>query len=186
MVVIFLPTASLTGTPQERTATPSIWTVQAPHCAMPQPYLVPVRPMFSRIAQSSGVSGSTSTSIVLPLMVRLAIRLSHSGLFVPALEPQCWTQKRHSSNQDFTLVGGIICGGCLAIPKTRLTGIASQRLAPMRAIAVRGDFQSAMTSRHHSTFPRRGSRPGFAYPSAPEGAGNAGRPMRPRSRVQNA
>ena len=57
MVVICLPAASLTETPQERIATPSIWTVQAPHCAMPQPYLVPVRPTFSRIAQSSGVSG---------------------------------------------------------------------------------------------------------------------------------
>src|SRR5438445_3275979 len=72
MVVICLPAASLTEMPQERIATPSIWTVQAPHCAMPQPYLVPVSPTFSRIAHNSGVSGSTSTSIVLPLMVRLA------------------------------------------------------------------------------------------------------------------
>ena len=72
-MVICLPAASLTGTPQERIATPSIWTVQAPHCAMPQPYLVPVSPTFSRIAQSSGVSASTSTLIVLPLIVRLAI-----------------------------------------------------------------------------------------------------------------
>ena len=61
MVVIFLPTAALTGNEQERVATPSTCTVQAPHCAMPQPYLVPVRPTFSRIAQSSGVFGSTST-----------------------------------------------------------------------------------------------------------------------------
>src|ERR1700731_521287 len=81
MVVIFLPAASLTNTPHERIATPSIWTVQAPHCAMPQPYLVPVRPIFSRIAQSSGVSGSTSTSIVLPLIVRFAIALPLVGSF---------------------------------------------------------------------------------------------------------
>src|SRR6266436_4134139 len=40
---------------------------------MPQPYLVPVSPTFSLIAQSSGVSCSTSTSIVLPLIVRFAI-----------------------------------------------------------------------------------------------------------------
>src|SRR3979490_1929079 len=73
MVVICLPTASLTCTPQERVATPSIWTVQAPHCAMPQPYLVPVRPAFSLIAHSSGVSGSTSPSNDLPLIVRFAI-----------------------------------------------------------------------------------------------------------------
>src|ERR1700687_462174 len=67
--------ASLTGTLQERIAVPSIWTVQAPHCAMPQPYFVPVRATFSRIAQSSGVSGSTSTSKVLPLIVRFAIAI---------------------------------------------------------------------------------------------------------------
>src|SRR6266567_9280317 len=73
MVVTLVPTAPLTGKEQERIATPSTWTVQAPHCAMPQPYLVPVRPTFSRIAQSSGVSGSTSTSKVLPLIVRFAI-----------------------------------------------------------------------------------------------------------------
>src|SRR5260370_14887712 len=73
MVVICLPAASLTETPQERIATPSICTVQAPHCAMPHPYLVPVSPTFSLIAQRSGVSASTSTSIVLPLIVRFAI-----------------------------------------------------------------------------------------------------------------
>ena len=75
MVVICLPAASLTAMPQERVATPSIWTVQAPHCAMPQPYLVPVSPTFSRIAHSSGVSGSTSTSKVLPLILRFAIAI---------------------------------------------------------------------------------------------------------------
>src|ERR1017187_8571855 len=73
MVVICLPIASETSMPQERIAAPSTWTVQAPHCAMPQPYLVPVRPAFSRIAHSSGVSGSTSTSKALPLIVRFAI-----------------------------------------------------------------------------------------------------------------
>src|ERR1700682_2734085 len=40
---------------------------------MPQPYLVPVRPAFSRIAHNSGVSASTSTSKALPLIVRFAI-----------------------------------------------------------------------------------------------------------------
>src|SRR5882724_7661223 len=91
MVVICLPTASLTTTPQERIATPSMWTVQAPHCAMPQPYFVPVRPIFSRIAQSSGVSGSTSTSIDFPLievchrdpLVSSIHRLNFGGEFVP-------------------------------------------------------------------------------------------------------
>ena len=73
MVVICLPAASPTEMPQERIATPSTCTVQAPHCAMPQPYLVPVSPTFSLIAHSSGVSFSTSTLIDLPLIVRFAI-----------------------------------------------------------------------------------------------------------------
>src|SRR5262249_43892696 len=48
-------------------------TVQAPHWAMPRPYLVPVRPTSSRIAHNSGVLGSTSTSCAVPLMVRRAM-----------------------------------------------------------------------------------------------------------------
>src|SRR4029077_7814503 len=51
----------LTGTEHERTSEPLTCTEQAPHCATPQPYLVPVRPTCSRIAHSSGVSGSTCT-----------------------------------------------------------------------------------------------------------------------------
>jgi hypothetical protein len=70
-----LPAASPTVTLQERVASPLMWTVQAPHCAMPQPYLVPVSPTFSLIAQSSGVSGSTSTLTDFPLIVRFAIAI---------------------------------------------------------------------------------------------------------------
>src|SRR6266481_3441636 len=60
MVVTSLPAARDTGATQDRIASPSRWTVQAPHCAMPHPYLVPVRPRFSRKTQSRGVEGSTS------------------------------------------------------------------------------------------------------------------------------
>ena len=42
MVVIFLPATAATGVTQERSGAPSTCTVQAPHCAMPQPNLVPV------------------------------------------------------------------------------------------------------------------------------------------------
>src|SRR2546425_1271902 len=73
MVVIFLPTAALTGITQERIALPSMCTVQAPHCAMPQPYLVPVRPTCSRTAHSRGVLGLTLTSSALPLIVKRAM-----------------------------------------------------------------------------------------------------------------
>src|SRR5205823_14165921 len=61
IVVVFFPTARLTGTEQDRTARPPTSTVQAPHWPIPQPYLVPVSPIVSRRTHSSGVSGSTST-----------------------------------------------------------------------------------------------------------------------------
>ena len=38
---------------QERVTTPSTCTEQAPHSAMPQPYLVPVSPTHSRISENS-------------------------------------------------------------------------------------------------------------------------------------
>src|SRR6266404_6152597 len=60
MVVISLPAARDTGATHDRTASPSRCTVQAPHCAMPHPYFVPVRPRFSRKTHSRGVEGSTS------------------------------------------------------------------------------------------------------------------------------
>src|SRR5688500_10543414 len=75
MVVIFALAAALTGMTQERTAAPLTCTVHAPHCATPQPYFVPVRPTCSRITHSSGVFGSTSTSCVLPLIVKRTIAL---------------------------------------------------------------------------------------------------------------
>src|SRR5882724_2509158 len=62
-----------TGRTQERTSAPLMCTEQAPHCATPQPYLVPVRPTCSRMTQSSGVSASTCTSRTRPLMLSFAM-----------------------------------------------------------------------------------------------------------------
>src|SRR5215510_5019783 len=69
MVVIFLPLTDATVVMQERIGFPSRCTVQAPHCAMPQPNLVPVMPRFSRKTQSKGVSELTSTCCRLPLTI---------------------------------------------------------------------------------------------------------------------
>src|SRR5215831_8654162 len=66
VVICDVPTLS-TGVMQDRAATPSTCTVQAPQSATPQPNLVPVMPRTSRNTQSSGVSPSTSTLCVLPL-----------------------------------------------------------------------------------------------------------------------
>src|SRR4029079_6292041 len=73
MVVIFLPTASLTWVWQERTASPLRWTVQAPQRPAPQPNFVPVICNCSRMTQSSGVSLDASTDIFRPLIFRLGI-----------------------------------------------------------------------------------------------------------------
>jgi hypothetical protein len=69
MVVIRLPAAADAGSEQDRTASPSICTVQAPHRAMPQPYFVPVIPSTSRSTHNSGISGSTSACCAFPLTV---------------------------------------------------------------------------------------------------------------------
>src|SRR3546814_4949734 len=58
MVVTNFPSAAAMVTWQERTASPSMSTVQAPQSPVPQPYFVPVRFDASRSAQSSGVAGS--------------------------------------------------------------------------------------------------------------------------------
>jgi hypothetical protein len=73
ILVIAAPFSVSTVVMQHRVATPSTITVQAPHCAMPQPYFIPVRPSVSRKTQSSGVSDSTSTVWSAPLMFRSVV-----------------------------------------------------------------------------------------------------------------
>src|SRR4029434_9098584 len=65
-----------TGIEHERATPPLMCTEHAPHCATPQPYLVPVSPTCSRMTHNSGVSPSTCTSRVSPLMFSFAITLS--------------------------------------------------------------------------------------------------------------
>src|SRR6476659_10735764 len=75
VTILSLAFTAESGIEQERCTSPLMCTEQAPHCATPQPYLVPVSPTCSRITQSRGVSLSTSTSRTLPLMLSFAIRL---------------------------------------------------------------------------------------------------------------
>ena len=69
MVVIFRSPTAETGSTQERTASPSRWTVQAPHCAIPHPNFVPVSPRTSRKTQRRGMSPGASTSRGVPFTV---------------------------------------------------------------------------------------------------------------------
>src|SRR5258708_4014196 len=71
VVTLPLPTL-LTGYTHERMAFPSICTIQAPHCARPQPKRGPRSARSSRNAYRSGMSGSsTCTSAVLSLTTRV-------------------------------------------------------------------------------------------------------------------
>src|SRR6266478_5531015 len=74
-----LPTPAI-GMIQERTATPSMCTVQAPQSAMPQPNFVPVMPSTSRNTHKSGVSLSTSTVRSTPLTL-IVVAMATSRLF---------------------------------------------------------------------------------------------------------
>src|SRR5215831_12206873 len=76
MVVTFFPCTLETGVMQERAASPLMCTVQAPHSAMPQPNLVPVRSRVSRNTQSRGICGSTFTVVNLPLRVNVVAMMS--------------------------------------------------------------------------------------------------------------
>src|SRR5258708_33263409 len=73
VTILSVGLTALTGTEQERITSPLICTEQAPHWATPQPYLVPVSPTCSRMTHRSGVSASTCTSRVLPLILSFAM-----------------------------------------------------------------------------------------------------------------
>src|ERR1700727_1374837 len=79
MVVTDLPFASLIAVTQDRMASPSRCTVQAPQAATPQPNLVPVSPRTSRKYQSTGIDGSPSRDCACPYtrrVIMLPSRLS--------------------------------------------------------------------------------------------------------------
>src|SRR5258707_124272 len=73
MVTTERPATSLSAVAQARAASPSTWTVQEPHWAMPQPYFVPVSPSSSRRYQSSGIDPSPSKACSWPLTRNLTI-----------------------------------------------------------------------------------------------------------------
>ena len=50
------------GVTQDRVGSPSMWTVQAPHCAKPHPKRGPFSFRMSRSAYSSGMSGSSTST----------------------------------------------------------------------------------------------------------------------------
>src|SRR3954453_23968557 len=96
VVTCELPMLSI-GVTQDRVATPSMCTVQAPHSAAPQPNLVPVMPSTSRRTQSNGVSPSTSALCAVPLTLMLKAMLGSPFDFLdwrPYGPRQCSTKLR--------------------------------------------------------------------------------------------
>src|SRR5258708_9541443 len=73
VTILSLALTAESGTEQERVTSPLMCTEHAPHCATPQPYLVPVRPTCSRMTHRSGVPASTCTSRTLPLILSFAM-----------------------------------------------------------------------------------------------------------------
>src|SRR5215510_930747 len=91
MVVTCLPCTCDSAVWHERTALPSIWTVQAPHRPEPHPNLVPVSLRCSRTTQSSGVLGAASTLTALLLTVNATAGMAlPPRLSSPMIDVDCY------------------------------------------------------------------------------------------------
>ena len=104
-----------TGALHDCLAMPSIWIVHAPHCAMQQPYLVPVKPMWSRKTQSSGVSDSTSTlyALLFALIVKFAVEVCVSQSICKFEIAGSMGKGTSTADKDFyTLVSFQLDGTC--------------------------------------------------------------------------
>src|SRR3954469_5793433 len=110
MVVTPRPFNAPTGRTQDRTGLPSTCTVHAPHCAMPQPYLVPVIPMMSRSTQSSGMSAGASKDFCSPLMVSVvAISIPKFYGRGPAAPGEDWKYRAAASQEARIFSAMLIC-----------------------------------------------------------------------------
>src|SRR3981189_469303 len=81
VTILSLAFTAESGIEQERITSSLMCTEQAPHCATPQPYFVPVRLSCSRSTHNSGVSASTSTSRFMPLMLSFAMSFLSRKVF---------------------------------------------------------------------------------------------------------
>src|SRR5262245_7055585 len=75
MVVTALPCTAESGITQERTGSPSRCTVQAPHCASPQPKWGLLSLRLLRRAYKSGMFGSALTDTGLPSTTNLTVAM---------------------------------------------------------------------------------------------------------------
>ena len=147
-----------TTTSQARAALPSRCTVQAPHCAIPQPNLVPVSCSSSRNTHKSGVSGGLSLVTACPFKVNLTM---------PILLSRPWNQdNRFSTGGKLRRRGGWVTStrARCARPQPESENQRAQK-SPLRA-GFLGDL--AFVSR--GFWRRRLHRP-FGHPRGSQNAG---------------
>src|SRR6266404_1462685 len=92
---------------QERVATPSTWTVQAPQSAIPHPNFVPVMPSTSRNTHKRGMSLSTSTVRSTPLTL-IVVAIAISGLFACVCRLGRCPFGRPAASGTIHLVSGVL------------------------------------------------------------------------------
>src|SRR5262249_56323914 len=104
VTILSLAFTSPTRTEHDRVTSLLRCTEQAPHWAMPQPYLVPVNPICSRITHRSGVSGSTCTTRTRPLMLSLAMSVPRTACCDANLlrldAADCWRRDGGENSQS--------------------------------------------------------------------------------------
>src|SRR5205809_5738258 len=137
IVLTACPWTLAAGVTHERTAWPSTWTVHAPHCAIPQPNLVPVRPRMSRSTQSRGMSSGAAASYSLPLTLSFMDPSCHgSG---PPVNP-LFCRGSGGSVDGSVAKDGIeldedVVGGCMLAVAVEALGAGKRRRRRPRPVA---------------------------------------------------
>src|SRR5713226_8820364 len=156
-VVIFVSTTARAGVTQERTGFPSTSTVQAPHCAMPQPNLAALSSRSLRRTYSKGVSGAAATVRRRPLTVSVT-----AIVFPPWSGPgsvRAWRNCRRTLAEirriEYLAVGGRRGAGSRAPPRGPRGTWRAMRIV-LAGFGTRGDVQpmvalaQALSDRGHS------------------------------------
>src|SRR3984893_11297590 len=141
MVVIFLTPTAFTRVTHERIGCPSRCTVHAPHNAMPQPNLVPVRPGRERSTHSNGLSGATSTSVSLPLT--LSLITAPPAPEPPAHERALELARAHRARHRYYTAGRERCASLPPLPgELSCEGAAD----PLQCLAATSDAKASALS----------------------------------------
>src|SRR5688500_9495503 len=102
-VVISAPATADTGRMHERTASPLMRTVHAPHWPRPQPNRGPCRSRSLRRTYKRGVAGSTSTVCVFPLTRRVKLAIARRSVQLPEVNHEAHEEiEDHEESSGFS------------------------------------------------------------------------------------